>query len=90
MPLAKFVPFRAADVNQAWLRNERFWPCPPVPTKRYDQFDYPLMPVAEELYPGIWVPIWLADLLRKECICTEPLCEGDVLAPCPVHGWVTH
>lgn len=76
MPLAKFVPFRAADVNLAWLRGERFWPCPPVPTKRYDQFDYPLEPVAEQL--------------RKDCVCAEPLREGDILAPCPVHGWVTH
>lgn len=24
------------------------------------------------------------------CVCAEPLSEGDVLEPCPVHGWVTH
>lgn len=24
------------------------------------------------------------------CICAEPLREGDILKPCPVHGWVTH
>lgn len=26
----------------------------------------------------------------SRCICAEPLREGDILAPCPVHGWVTH
>ena len=88
MPLAKFAPFRAADMNQAWLRNERFWPCPPVPTRRHDVFDY--APVMEELASDVWVPIWLADLLRSQCVCAEPLREGDILAPCPVHGWVTH
>lgn len=24
------------------------------------------------------------------CVCALPIREGDVLAPCPVHGWVTH
>lgn len=88
MPLAKFAPFRAADMNQAWLRNERFWPCPPVPTHRYGTFDLP--PVMEELAPDLWVPIWMAERLRSMCVCAEPLREGDTLAPCPVHGWVTH
>lgn len=23
------------------------------------------------------------------CVCAQPLREGDILAPCPVHGWVT-
>lgn len=23
------------------------------------------------------------------CVCTQPLREGDIVEPCPVHGWVT-
>ena len=84
MPLAKFVPFRAADMNQAWLRNERFWPCPPVPDKRLLGFT----PVMEELARDVRLPIWLMENLRAMCTCTELLLEGDILAPCPVHGWV--
>lgn len=72
----------------ASVKDERFWPCPPVPTKRRDTFDHPVM---EKLMPtGPWVPIWLANHLRALCICAEPLREGDIVEPCPVHGWGTH
>lgn len=27
--------------------------------------------------------------ILSACICTELLREGDILEPCPVHGWVT-
>ena len=80
----RLAPFRAADLNQAWLRNERFWPCPPVPDKR----TLGLTPVMEELAPDVWIPIWLSERIRAMCICNEPLREGDILGPCPVHGWV--
>lgn len=32
----------------------------------------------------------VVNLRALMCICAEPLREGDILAPCPVHGWVTH
>ncbi len=32
----------------------------------------------------------LAIDIDNGCICNQPLREGDVLAPCPIHGWVTH
>lgn len=82
MPLAKFAPFRAADMNQAWLRNERFWPCPPLPQVAYN---YLTARASLDMLPA-----WLDARLNEMCICTEPLREGDILAPCPVHGWVTH
>jgi len=82
MPLAKFVPFRAADVNLAWLRNERFWPCPPVPTRPFE--------FVTKAYAEMMSAETLLMQLRKACICLELLREGDVLEPCPSHGWVTH
>lgn len=24
------------------------------------------------------------------CICTQLLREGDIITPCPIHGWSTH
>ena len=38
MAEVRLVPFRAADVNQAWVRNERFWPCPPVPVQQDSRY----------------------------------------------------
>lgn len=35
-----------------------------------------------------WVPARGEWTDAGTCVCAEPLREGDILAPCPVHGWV--
>lgn len=92
MPLAKFVPFRL-HMGRAWAGTaiEDECPCPKAPCGL--AMNDPEV-VCEHHNPADWRDSRTMRQMHKSddcpCVCAEPLREGDVLEPCPVHGWVTH